>query len=416
MPRYFSQFSRNARLFLLSTVINGVAYSGLQLFFNIYLRSRGLDLDFIGLLNAIPAGAALVVGVPAGFLCDRLGRRRAMLIGLSLSTLAAWAMVSASSRSLMALAACVKGMADMLYLLSQAPFMMRASGEKERTLLFSLNWGLMTISGAAGNLLAGQLPAWFGYGLGVGAESATAYQAVLAASVLAGGLALIPLWLIRETRGPEPCSPPPGRWDSVRQLVRPSVMQLAAPNFVIGLGAAILVPYMNLFFKGRYQISDADLGVLFSLSSALIGGAALVGPSLATRLHSKIKAVVITQALSVGFLLVLGFVSNFWLAAAAFLLRAALMNMASPLYSAFAMEHTSEAERGSVNSVMQLSWNVGWAIGPYVSGAVQARWGFAPLFAATSVFYAGAIGLTWQLFHASEAPARPAAQAVLLGR
>ena len=92
------------------------------------------------------------------------------------------------------------------------------------------------------------------------------------------------------------------------------------------------------------------------------------------------------------------------------------MNMASPLYSAFAMEHTSEAERGSVNSVMQLSWNVGWAIGPYVSGAVQARWGFAPLFAATSVFYAGAIGLTWQLFHASEARARPAAQAVLLGQ
>lgn len=416
MRRYFSQFSGNARLFLLSIIINGITVSSLQLFLNIYLRSRGLDLDFIGLLNAIPAGAALVVGVPAGFLCDRVGRRRAMLIGLCFSTAAAWVMVSASSRSLMALAACVKGAGDMLFLLSQAPFMMHASGEKERTLLFSLTWGLQTISGAVGDLLAGQLPAWFGHWLGVGAESPAAYQALLVASVLAGGLALIPLWLIREIRQPEPCSPPRSGLDSLRQLVRPWVMRLAAPNFVIGLGAAILVPYMNLFFKGRFHISDAELGVLFSLSSALTGAAALVGPPLAVRLHSKIRAAVVTQALAVGFLLLLGFVSNFWVAAAAFLLRAALMNMASPLFSAFAMEHTAEGERGSVNSVMQLMWNVGWAIGPYVSGVVQARWGFTPLFLATAVFYVGAIGLTWQLFHTVEAESQPAAQAVLQGQ
>ena len=90
-PAHFlDQFSPNARLFLLSTVIGGITFSGFQLFFNIYLRSRGLDLDFIGALNAIPSGAALLVGVPMGILSDRIGRRRAMLIGLSVATLAAW--------------------------------------------------------------------------------------------------------------------------------------------------------------------------------------------------------------------------------------------------------------------------------------------------------------------------------------
>jgi len=171
--KYLDQFTRNAQLFLLSTLIGGVTFSGFQLFFNIYLRSRGYDLDFIGLLNALPSGAALLVGVPMGVLSDRLGRRRSMLIGLTVATWAAWVLVTTETQGLMVFMSAVMGAANSLYFLSMAPFMMRASREKERTLLFSLNFGLMTISGSVGNLLAGQLPAWFGAWLGVGAESAS---------------------------------------------------------------------------------------------------------------------------------------------------------------------------------------------------------------------------------------------------
>jgi MFS family permease len=192
MMQYFGQFRPNARLFLLSTLISGITLSGFQLFFNIYLRSRGFDLDFIGLLNALPSGAALLVGIPLGIVSDRIGRRRAMLFGLAVATLAAWTVVTTESRTVMVIMSGVMGMANSLYFLSMAPFMIKASGEKERTLLFSLNFGLTTLSGAAGNLLAGQLPSWFGSWLGVGAESPEAYQAVLVASVFGGGLALLP--------------------------------------------------------------------------------------------------------------------------------------------------------------------------------------------------------------------------------
>jgi len=413
LKNYFHQFSRNARLFLLATIISGIAYSGLQLFFNIYLRSRNFDLDFIGLINAIPAGAALVVGVPMGMLSDRIGRRRAMLIGLAFSTGAAWGMVNAPSREVMLVMACFKGIADSLYMLSQAPFMMRAAGEKERTLLFSLNFGLTTISGAVGNLLAGQLPAWFGRWLGVGPENPLAYQSVLTATVLCGGLSLVPVWLIREIKWPGPRREPPVGLEDFRKLLRPSVLRLAAPNFIISCGAAILIPYMNLFFKGRFAVPDGQLGVLFSLSAGLTGVATVIGPSIAARLNSKIKAVVFTQAASLFFLLLMGFVPSFWVAGGSFLLRAALMNMASPLYSAFAMENTVERERGAVNSVMSLMWEVGWTVGPYFSGVVQARWGFGPLFVLTSILYAIAIALTWQFFHRTEAEARLAAELAL---
>jgi predicted MFS family arabinose efflux permease len=76
--------------------------------------------------------------------------------------------------------------------------------------------------------------------------------------------------------------------------------------------------------------------------------------------------------------------------------------MANPLYSAFAMEQTAEHERAGVNSVMTLMWEVGWAIGPYLSGVVQARYGFAPLFISTAVLYSVAVTLTWLFFRSSE--------------
>jgi predicted MFS family arabinose efflux permease len=41
---------------------------------------------------------------------------------------------------------------------------------------------------------------------------------------------------------------------------------------------------------------------------------------------------------------------------------------------------------------------VGWAVGPYISGLVQQRYGFSPLFASTAVLYAIAISLTWIFF------------------
>lgn len=401
--RYFEQFRPNARLFLLATVVNGITLSGFQLFFNIYLRTRGFDLDFIGLLNAIPSGAALLVGVPMGLLSDRMGARRAMLLGLSVATVAAWLLISSQAAAVMVIMSAIMGMANSLYYLSMAPFMMKVSGEKERTLLFSLNFGLTTLSGAVGNLLAGQLPGWFGAWLGTGAESAAAYQAVLLASVAGGGLSLLPVWLIREARWPGPRREPPVGLRELRNLVRPGVLRMALPNIIIGFGAATLIPYLPLFFKAAFPIDDSTLGVLYSLGAITTGLATVIGPRLAERLGSKVKTIVATQGASIVFLLLLGFMPVFWLSGLAFLIRGALMNMSNPLYSAFAMEQTPERERAAVNSVMQLMWEIGWTVGPYLSGVVQARYGFAPLFVSTAVLYSLAAGLTWLFFRAAEA-------------
>ena len=175
-------------------------------------------------------------------------------------------------------------------------------------------------------------------------------------------------------------------------------LKMIAPQVLVGFGAAILIPYMNVFFKDRFQISDSLLGILFSISSLMIGIGTVIGPRLATRLGGKVRAIVATQSSSLVFLLLMGFAPLLWISSIGYLMRSALMNMSAPLYSAFCMEHTPEHQQGYVNSLLNLSWNVGWAVGPFISGLVQQSYGFAPLFIATAVLYFGAIVLQWKFF------------------
>jgi predicted MFS family arabinose efflux permease len=100
--------------------------------------------------------------------------------------------------------------------------------------------------------------------------------------------------------------------------------------------------------------------------------------------------------------MVVGFSRFAWLAGFSYLVRTTLMNMAAPLYHAFTMEQIPEGEQGTVNSVIELGWQAGWAVGPYISGVVQEKYGFAPLFIATGVLYTLAILLTWTLLHERE--------------
>ena len=395
-------FNRSARLFLLMTIIDGVIISAWWLFFNFYILESGYSRDFLGLANSMPSIAGLLLGIPIGRLSDRIGRKPAILLGIGGATTMMLVQITTQQPIIILVAAFLTGVFNMLFIVSQAPLMVKLTDSENRTLLFSLNYGLSTISGAVGNLFAGQLPALFGTILHVEATSASAYQAVLVAAVLLGMTALVPMWLMREPEARQltSASASTGTGRS-SDLVRTTV-KMATPNVLIGFGAAILIPYMNVFFKYQFAISDRLLGTMFSLSSLMIGVGSLIGPRLAVRLGGKVRAVALTQFSSLVFLMVIGFSPFYWLAAIGFLMRTMLMNMATPLYSAFCMERVPERDQGVVNSVLNISWQVGWSVGPYLSGLVQEKYGFTPLFLATGGLYLVAILTMWAFFQKAE--------------
>jgi len=205
-------FNRDARLFLWMTIINGIIFSGWQLFFNIFMLERGFGRDFLGLINSLPSLAGLLLGIPIGRLSDRIGRKPSLLIGIVFTSLALFGQIAFQQRSAIIVMSALVGVFNMLIIVSVSPLMMKLSNEGNRTLLFSLNYGLQTLAGAVGSVFAGQLPGFFGRILEVGVASASAYQAVLTTTIAIGTTALIPLWLMRDpgtAPSPDPREPAP---------------------------------------------------------------------------------------------------------------------------------------------------------------------------------------------------------------
>jgi len=401
-------FSSNARLYLLSTVITGLSYSIYWLIFNLYIDSSGYSRSFLGELQSMPHLIAIFAGVPAGVLADHIGRKRALLLSSAGETAAMLGVVLASGPNWLRVSMITFGASESLWWVASAPFITENSTEEERDALFSANFGLQTLVGFFGTLVGGYLPTIFGSLMGVGVESPPAYQATLGVMVALWALTLVPVFMIKER--------PRRAADQVRSIwpwrniSNPGlVIRMFIPNIVISMGAAILIPYMNLFFKETFAIPDSTLGMLFAVSSVITGTATLGAPLLADR-WGRIRSLVITQLASIPFLLTIGFVPAFWLAGIAFWVRAALMNMGSPLYQAFAMEQVSARERATLSGLLGMSWTIGWTVGPYLSGYMQAQphIGFKPIFVTTCVLYIVASVLERAFFQSQDDERRQA--------
>ncbi len=409
------RFRRNAWLYLLSAILTGVAFGIYRLLFNFFVLSLdpSYNEQLLGSLVSVSSGAAIVGAFPAGYLSDRLGRKTSLLIASALLSTSVLGVVLLRSPLGFYLMNVLSGLAQALQGVTSGPFLMENSGDEERTYLFSFNAGAQTIASSVGNWGGGQLPTWLGALLGVSAVSAPAYGGSIVVVGATSLLALLPLSLLRR-----PHFLPGERSQALSpfQFLRREpvlLLKLLTPQWIIALGAGLLMPFMNIFFRGAYGSSDAEIGTLFALGSLSMGLGLLAAPPLAER-WGKMRFVIFTQALSIPFLIMLGFSPRdwFWLAAAAYLIRVALMNMSGPVYQTFMMEQVGPEARATVASLNSILWNTGWFVSPLVSGLLQANFGFAPVFLGTISTYVLAIAMMGLFFWRAPAAARPAVATV----
>lgn len=410
-----TSFSPNARYYLLSEVIIGLSYGIYALIFNLYVDSMGYPRSFLGELQSLPNLIALFGAVPAGVLVDFIGRKRALLLSGLARAAATMGIVLAPDANWLRMSMILFGAAGSLWMVTSSPFMMENSADEERNALFSAHFGLTTLVGFFGTLMGGYLPTVFGSLQGVDVESPGAYGATLGVIVLLSAVSLVPLFMIKE--GPRRVADRASSvlpWRNITD--RGMAARIFVPNIVISMGAAILIPYMNLFFKESFSIPDRSLGMVFAVSAVITGIATLASPIMADR-WGRIRPLVMTQLASIPFLLTIGFAPGVGFAVFAFWMRAALMNMGSPLYDAFAMEQVAEKERATVSGLMGMSWNLGWTIGPYLSGVMQdnPNIGWQPIFVITCFLYVTAAVLVKVFFQRLDDRQRRAALLKELG-
>ena len=389
-------FSPNARRYLASEAVYGISTGIFQLLFNFYVLSLGYNEAVIGNMVAAQSMTSLIIALPMGFLTDRIGRKNAIIysiVGFSVSV----ALMLLYPTTIMFVAMnIVLGVAQSLAGIAMGPFLMENSQEEERTYLFSISSGLRMTAISIGQWVGGYMPTWFALRLGISPLATAAYSRALWMVALSGLVAVVPMLFVFT-------APKTG---SQRSVFAPfsfikknpgTLQKLILPTLITSVGAGLIMPFMNVFFRTVHQQSDTSIGTIFAWGSLAMGIGLVIAPAFAER-FGKIEVVVTSQGLSVPFLILLGFAPWFGVVLAAYYMRTMLMNMSSPIYSTFVMEKVEPEMRGMLASLNSMAWNFGWALSPTVSGYLQVKYGFGPPFILTIVLYSIAIAMYYFWF------------------
>lgn len=386
-------FQRDARLYLFFTAAAGTAGGVFGLLFNFFILEQGLDEAFLGQMLSVNNFAALLAALPAGYLSDRLGRKRALLLAGVGSAVTVFLMILWPVPDVLLMLYGLAGAFQSLSYVTMAPFLMENSGETERTYLFSAGFGVQMLAVTAGYWIGGRLPGWLG--------DAAVYGPSLLFVAAVSLAALLPLLFIRTAAVEKQTDHLSPLRYAGRQ--RGLLAKLILPLIITTLGAGLFVPFMNVFFRERFNSSDAFIGSLFAMGSLAMALGLLLAPVLADR-YGSIKSVIITQTLSIPFMAMLGFAPWLWLSAGAYLARLVLMNMNIPVYQSFAMEQVREEARGTASAVLNIGYSFGYALSPAISGRLQVSTGFGPIFGLAIAAYIAAVGMYWYFFARKAAP------------
>jgi MFS family permease len=389
-------FKPNAWKYLISILIYGMGYGVYNILLNFYLRSLGYDETFMGLVATTASMTVLIAALPMGYLADMLGRKRSLVISSLLIGPSIVLMVLFPSSAMFIAMNIILGIGSSLGGVTTGPFLMENSGEVERTYLFSIASGLQMAALSVGNWIGGYLPTWFGALHGTTATSPSAYAWAIGASGVMVFLAVIPRLMLKRNKlatGEKSAFAP---ISFIRK--NPGMLsKLLLPMFMTSIGAGLIMPFMNIFFSTVHHQPDQTIGMIFAWGSLAMGVGFVLAPAFADR-YGKIKVVVVTQALSIPFLILLGFSPWFSLSLVAYFIRVILMNMSSPVYQTFVMEQVDSDSRAMVASLNSMVQSFGRAFSPIISGQLQVSYGFDLPFIGTIIMYVISIAMYYAFF------------------
>lgn len=391
-------FSFNARLFLLASFAGALYQSVFSVLGNLYVLQAGLTETFLGTMIQTTSLAAVFFGIPAGLLSDRIGRRRALVLAACVVALMQLIIILFPTAVVILVATFIGGSASAVMMVSNAPFLTENSTREERSHLFSISSASYTVSGIGGSFLGGSLPILWARAFNVASDSFVAYRATLLTSFVLLAAAVIPYFLIKEKVAIRSQG---GTGFSLR-LARPRLIGcFVLPELLMGLGAGLVIPFLNVYFANHLKANSAQIGLIFSMMS-LVTTIGVLGAPILGRKYGKVGATVLTRLLSVPLLIVIALANNLWFAATAAWLRSALMNMSNPLVGSFTMEVLEPSERATVSSILNMTWNLGWGISARLAGYIMSTYSYSLPYFFTAVLYTLSAVTFYRFFAARE--------------
>lgn len=341
-------FRKDGRLYIASNAVNSFAFGVSNVIFNLYMIEAGFGEDFLGFFLSISMFATALIAIVAGILTDRRSRKTIVLLSSFISFSMVIIQYTSLDPMILMLSQIFLGLSSAFSQVSWFPYITDLSTNEERAHLFGFSSGIALLSVLAGNLVGGFLPGWLLPVVGTQSALFLSYRYTLWFSLIPmfiGGILIIPM--SRDTAS-----------ESVSTFGLQNVKnwgfitKYASTVTVVGLGAGMIVLFFNIFFAMEFAADSSLIGIIFGINTIVLAAGNFLAPAMADKM-GKVRTVVLTEALSVPFLLMIAWAPVLYMAVIAYVARTALMNMGGPVANAFFMESLSKDERATAVGIVR---------------------------------------------------------------
>lgn len=356
------------RLLLATAALRAVATSLVGVLLGIHLAEVGFSTTEIGAVAAAGLAGSTLAALAVTLGADRLGRRRALITLSAASVAGSTAFLFASTALLCGVAAFV-GMLNAMgrdrggaSIVEQA-VLPSATSDQRRTMVFAWYSALQDGGHAIGSLLAG-LPTLL--------RAAGGFDPVSANRLSLGLFPLLSfvvlMLCLRLSPGIEVAA-------SQRQALSPKtrgiLWKISSLFALDGIGGGLLVTtLLSYFFFERFETTAFGVALLFFFAR-LANLASHFGAAWLAGRVGLVNTMVFTHIPASLLLVWVAFAPTYWLAAALFLIREALVEMDVPTRQSYVMAVVAPEERTRVSGVTNLVRLATWAIGPLLAGVAM---------------------------------------------
>lgn len=387
---FLDSIPRSVLFMVIALAVNNLAISYLLIYISAYLPEIGIPAPTVGLLLGIEGLAMAVLAIPFGMISDRRGRKHLLVLGSIGPIPMFFAFAMTTDTVVMVVAAALGGIFEGIYLATVNALIADQTELKDRDVAFTLSFILGGTGGAMGMAFPFFIP---DLGRLLGVDSAALHTDLL---WLFGFVSLaIPVVLYAALKDVKEKAKPtvaPWRGRGIRTLLK-----FSGINSMIGLGAGFIIPLIPTWLFLKFAVPDTYSGPILAIASATIGFGAAFSPRLASKMGA-VKAIVLTQGLSLAFMLALAFMGDFLMATVVYVIRTGLMNMASPLYDSYLMGIVPQEQRGFASSLNSVIWRIPNSVTTIIGGVILASGNFELPFLIAGAFYVVAISLFYKTF------------------
>lgn len=181
-----------------------------------------------------------------------------------------------------------------------------------------------------------------------------------------------------------------------KKIVKDSlrISNILFPSLLIGIGAGLTIPYLNLYFHFNFSMNFGDFALISAISTLGVTITSILVPHI-NKKYGYFVSIVLTQSTGIMALIGLSFCAYYqnyavalYIAIGFFLIRQPAMNMAWPVISEFTMNYVGKENQEITSSMRSAVWTGSWFISSLIfknlrSGEVS----YSNIFLITSGIY-----------------------------